>query len=133
MQVEATARGARGLVAVHGAVLVIAVGADREAGHGEHADRAASHIAVDENQHAGHAAAMPRKRFPGAFLSLWNGSYPEKNAMKKLFAIVALANVAALTANPVFAAVKHRAERPTAVERPNRSNVYQSDASGNFM
>jgi hypothetical protein len=54
--------------------------------------------------------------------------------MKKLFAIVALASVAALTANPVFAAVKHRAEhraeRP-AFERPNPSNLYQSDAQGN--
>jgi hypothetical protein len=74
---------------------------------------------------------MPRKRFPGAFLSPWNGSDPEKSAMKKLFAILAIASVAALTANPVFAAVKHRAERPTAVERVNRSNVYQSDAQGN--
>jgi hypothetical protein len=50
--------------------------------------------------------------------------------MKKLLAIVALATVSALTVNPVFAAVKHRAERP-AVERPNRSNLYQSDAQGN--
>ncbi len=50
--------------------------------------------------------------------------------MKKLFAIVAITSVSALTANPVFAAVKHRAERPTAVERPNRSSLYQSDAQG---
>jgi hypothetical protein len=50
--------------------------------------------------------------------------------MKKLFAIFALASVAALTANPVFAAVKHRAERPP-VEQSNHSNVYQSDAEGN--
>jgi hypothetical protein len=50
--------------------------------------------------------------------------------MKKLFAIVGVASVAALTASPVFAAVKHRAERPT-VERPNPSNLYQSDAQGN--
>jgi hypothetical protein len=42
----------------------------------------------------------------------------------------ALAAVAALTASPVFAAVKHRADRP-AVERSNRSNLYQSDAQGN--
>jgi hypothetical protein len=51
--------------------------------------------------------------------------------MRKLFAIVAIASVAALTANPVFAAVKHRAERPTTVERQNRSDLYQSDAQGN--
>jgi hypothetical protein len=48
---------------------------------------------------------------------------PKKIVMKKLFAIVAIASVAALTANPVFAAVKHRAE-PTTVERPNRSDLY---------
>jgi hypothetical protein len=51
--------------------------------------------------------------------------------MRTFFAIVAIAGVTALTANPVFAAVKHRAERPTTVERPNRSDVYQSDAQGN--
>jgi hypothetical protein len=51
--------------------------------------------------------------------------------MRKLFAIVAIASVAALTASPVFAAVKHRTERPTRVERPNRSGLYQSDAQGN--
>jgi hypothetical protein len=73
---------------------------------------------------------MPRKRFPSALPSP-EGSDPEKNAMKKLFAIVAMAGVAALTANPVFAALKHRAERPAAVERANRSNLYQSDAQGN--
>jgi hypothetical protein len=50
--------------------------------------------------------------------------------MEKLIAVVALASVAALTASPVFAAVKDRAERPT-VERPNRCNLYQSDAQGN--
>jgi hypothetical protein len=54
----------------------------------------------------------------------------EKIVMVKLFAIVAVATVATLTASPVFAAVKHRAERPT-VERTNRSNLYQSDAQGN--
>jgi hypothetical protein len=61
---------------------------------------------------------------------LWNGSEPEKDIMRKLFAIVAIASVAALMGNPVFAAVKHRAERPAAVERLDRSNVYQSDAQG---
>jgi hypothetical protein len=54
----------------------------------------------------------------------------ETIVMKTPFAIVAFAAVAALTASPVFAAVKHRAERP-AVERSNRSSLYQSDAQGN--
>jgi hypothetical protein len=57
----------------------------------------------------------------------------EKIVMKKLLAIVALATVAAFTANPVFAAVRHhnRAPERPAVERLNRSNLYQSDAQGN--
>jgi hypothetical protein len=57
----------------------------------------------------------------------------ERIVMKKLLAIVALATVAALTANPVFAAARHhiRAPERPAVELPNRSNLYQSDAQGN--
>jgi hypothetical protein len=53
----------------------------------------------------------------------------ESFVMNKLLAIVALATATALTASPVIAA-KHRAERP-GVERPNRSNLYQSYAQGN--
>jgi hypothetical protein len=51
----------------------------------------------------------------------------------KLLAIVALGTVTALTASPTFAAGKHHygtPERP-AVERLNRSSLYQSDAQGN--
>jgi hypothetical protein len=55
----------------------------------------------------------------------------EKIVMNRLFAIVAMVSVAALTANPVLAAVRHRAEGPTSIERPNRSDLYQSDAQGN--
>jgi hypothetical protein len=58
------------------------------------------------------------------------GAGNERIVMKKLLVIAALATVTALTASPVFAAVKHRTERP-AVERPDRSNLYQSDAQGN--
>jgi hypothetical protein len=57
----------------------------------------------------------------------------ERIVMNKLFAVVSLASVAALTASPVFAAAKHHngaPERPS-VERANRSNLYQSDAQGN--
>jgi hypothetical protein len=57
----------------------------------------------------------------------------ERIVMKKLLAVVALATVAALTASPVFAAGRHhnRAPERPAVERLNRSNLYQSDAQGN--
>jgi hypothetical protein len=56
-----------------------------------------------------------------------------ENVMKKLLAIAALGTVVALTASPVFAAAKHYNGAPEwpAVERSNRSNLYQSDSQGN--
>jgi hypothetical protein len=51
----------------------------------------------------------------------------------KLLAIVAIATVATLTESAVFAMVRHHsiASKRPAVERLNRSNLYQSNAGGN--
>jgi hypothetical protein len=62
-----------------------------------------------------------------------NVARTERIVMKKLLAIAALGTAIALTANPAFAAARHHngaSERP-AVERSNRSNLYQSDSQGN--
>jgi hypothetical protein len=62
-----------------------------------------------------------------------NVARTERIVMKKLLAIAALGTAVALTASTAFAAARHHngaPERP-AVERSNRSNLYQSDSQGN--
>jgi hypothetical protein len=70
---------------------------------------------------SGHAASL-----------VMNVARTESIVMKKLLAIAALGTAVALTASPAFAAASHNGapERP-AVERSNRSNLYQSDSQGN--
>jgi hypothetical protein len=62
-----------------------------------------------------------------------NVARTERIVMKKLLAIAALGTAVALTASPALAAARHHygaPERP-AVERSNRTNLYQSDSQGN--
>jgi hypothetical protein len=62
-----------------------------------------------------------------------NVARTESIVMKKLLAIAALGTAVALTASPAFAAARHHngAPKRPAVERSNRSNLYQSDSQGN--